>query len=80
MLGEQTRTDPFHIGVVRTPLTRNLGYRFAEVKDEILEVFGEMIPPTGGMYILLQSMNLNRYILTRVDQDSYLFDRGANSL
>ena len=51
MLGEQTRTDPFHIGVVRTPLTRNLGYRFAEVKDEIMEAFGEMIPPTGGMYI-----------------------------
>ncbi|KJA16226.1 hypothetical protein HYPSUDRAFT_47536 [Hypholoma sublateritium FD-334 SS-4] len=47
MLGKQNRTDPFHIAVVRTPLTRNLGYRFPEIKDEIQEAFGEMIPPTG---------------------------------
>lgn len=51
MLGEQNRTEPFHIGVVRTPLTRNLGHRFPEIKDEILEAFGEMIPLTGGMHI-----------------------------
>lgn len=50
MLGKQIRADPFHVEFIRTPLTRNLGYRFPEITDEILEAFGEIIPPTGGTH------------------------------
>jgi cytochrome P450 len=44
-LGAETRQDPFHIPVVRTPLTRALAARFPEIKDEIIEAFNDFIPP-----------------------------------
>ncbi|KAF9475570.1 cytochrome P450 [Pholiota conissans] len=46
MLGSQIRHEIFHITVVRTPLTRNIGYRFPDIKDEIITAFSELIPPT----------------------------------
>ncbi|KAF8957287.1 cytochrome P450, partial [Flammula alnicola] len=44
MLGKEVRVDPFHIAVVRSPMTRNLGVRFPEIKDEITTAFSELIP------------------------------------
>ncbi|KAF8178062.1 cytochrome P450 [Pholiota molesta] len=46
MLGKTIRLESFHIAVVRTPLTRNLGYRFPDIKDEIITAFTALIPPT----------------------------------
>lgn len=48
-LGVKIRLETFHISVVRTPLTRNLGYRFPDIKDEIITAFAELIPPTTGI-------------------------------
>ncbi|KAF5315413.1 hypothetical protein D9619_007343 [Psilocybe cf. subviscida] len=45
-LGAETMEDPFHIPVVRTPLTRALAARFPEIKDEIIAAFNDNIPPT----------------------------------
>ncbi|KAF9008808.1 cytochrome P450 [Cyathus striatus] len=44
MIGPQIRLDPYHIGVVRTPLTRNLAARFSDIKDEIAAAFADLIP------------------------------------
>ncbi|KDR68411.1 hypothetical protein GALMADRAFT_231377 [Galerina marginata CBS 339.88] len=43
-IGPQIRLDPYHIGVVRTPLTRSLGACFLDIKDEIIAAFGDLIP------------------------------------
>jgi hypothetical protein len=48
MLGTGIRLEGFHIAVVRTPLTRNLGHRFPDIKDEIITAFTALIPPTTG--------------------------------
>ena len=44
MIGPQIRTDPYHVAIVRTPLTRNLGSRFDDIKDEISTGFRDLIP------------------------------------
>lgn len=48
MIGPQIRTDPFHVPVVRTTLTRNLGSRFEDLVDELSTAFAELIPVTSG--------------------------------
>ncbi|KAL0058078.1 hypothetical protein AAF712_015257 [Marasmius tenuissimus] len=36
--------DPYHVDVVRTPLTRNIGARFDDVCDELAIAFNENLP------------------------------------
>ena len=43
-IGPQIRLDPYHIGVVRTPLTKSLGARFSDIKDEIVAAFRDFVP------------------------------------
>ncbi|KAF5365279.1 hypothetical protein D9758_005352 [Tetrapyrgos nigripes] len=43
-LGKETRLNNYHLGVVRTSLTRNISHRFADVRDEIVNAFSEEIP------------------------------------
>ncbi|KAJ3755699.1 cytochrome P450 [Lentinula raphanica] len=43
-LGKPARVDAYHIDVVRTPLTRNLGAKFDELRDEIKASFADEIP------------------------------------
>ncbi|KAJ3785534.1 cytochrome P450 [Lentinula aff. detonsa] len=38
--------DPYHVLIVRTPMTRNIATRFAEVRDEIVSAFADHIPPS----------------------------------
>ncbi|KAK0229999.1 cytochrome P450 [Armillaria nabsnona] len=44
--GRSTRLDPYHVGVVRGALTRNIASCFADVQDEIEEAFKDNIPMT----------------------------------
>ncbi|KAG7090080.1 hypothetical protein E1B28_011697 [Marasmius oreades] len=37
--------NPYHLDVIRTTLTRNIGARFDDVRDEIQAAFSEYIPP-----------------------------------
>lgn len=43
-LGAETRQDPYHIPIVRTTLTRALGVRFPDIKDETIAAFNDIIP------------------------------------
>jgi hypothetical protein len=40
--------NPYHIDVIRVPLTRNIGARFADVHDEVQTVISEKIPVSDG--------------------------------
>ncbi|KAK0230002.1 cytochrome P450 [Armillaria nabsnona] len=44
--GSFTRLDPYHIGVIRGALTRNIASCFADVQDEIKAAFNDNIPIT----------------------------------
>ncbi|KAH9477542.1 Cytochrome P450 monooxygenase 103 [Psilocybe cubensis] len=43
MIGPQIRRDPYHVNSVRMQLTRNLGVRFDDIKDEIFAAFKDLI-------------------------------------
>ena len=43
-MGRPLVVEPYHVMIVRTPLTRNLAIRFPEVQDEIAIAFSELIP------------------------------------
>ncbi|KAH9482481.1 Cytochrome P450 monooxygenase 151 [Psilocybe cubensis] len=47
MISPRISTDPYHVGVVRTPLTRHLGTRFNDIKDEIASSFSDLVPCKG---------------------------------
>lgn len=48
--GRHGRDDPFHISVVRSPLTRSLPSRFGEVRDEIVTACQEYVDPGNGKF------------------------------
>ncbi|GLB33473.1 putative cytochrome p450 [Lyophyllum shimeji] len=45
-MGREVHHDPYHIGIVRSALTRSLVERFPDVQDEIVTAFSEHIPAT----------------------------------
>ncbi|TDL22831.1 cytochrome P450 [Rickenella mellea] len=45
-LGQRLLDNNYHISVIRSQLTRNLAAVFSEVRDEIVQSFLEIIPPT----------------------------------
>ncbi|PCH34176.1 cytochrome P450 [Wolfiporia cocos MD-104 SS10] len=50
-IAPDVNTHPIHIGVIRGPLTRNLGLLFADVVDEIKVAFSDVINPQGDDWI-----------------------------
>ncbi|KAM6489258.1 Cytochrome P450 [Amanita muscaria] len=46
-LGPDLFDDPFHLEIVRGPLTRNIGAKLADVQDEIIAAFDDFIPIQG---------------------------------
>ncbi|KAL0568282.1 hypothetical protein V5O48_013711 [Marasmius crinis-equi] len=44
--------NPLQDRVIRVPLTRNIGARFEDIRDECIYQFTKLIPPTDGLGIL----------------------------
>lgn len=53
-LGPTIHTNGYHIPIIRTTLTRNLGALFPDVRDELASAFDEIIPPTKGTRAQMQ--------------------------
>ena len=47
-LGKQVHRDPYQIKVFKGTMTRNIPARFAEVRDEVVTAFSELLPPQDG--------------------------------
>ncbi|KAJ7081018.1 cytochrome P450 [Mycena epipterygia] len=46
-MGVDLRIHPTHVGVIRSAMTRNLGRRFADVRDEIISAFEDALSLKG---------------------------------
>lgn len=44
--GTEVMRNPWHIPLIRSNLTRNLGVLFPDVREELMMAFDECIPPT----------------------------------
>ncbi|TFK66282.1 cytochrome P450 [Pluteus cervinus] len=52
-LGKGVKEVPYHVGTVRTPLTRNMAHRFLEVQDEIAASFSDHVPAKEDEWLSL---------------------------
>jgi hypothetical protein len=52
-MGQDIHLDPYHVAVVRGPLTRHLGICFPDIYDEVVTAFSDLIPVTDGKLSLL---------------------------
>jgi cytochrome P450 len=50
-MGKEIREDPYHIGTVRTPMTRNLPIRFPDVQEEIVTSFETLVSPKDDEWL-----------------------------
>ncbi|KDR68414.1 hypothetical protein GALMADRAFT_1044748 [Galerina marginata CBS 339.88] len=65
--GRQVRLDTYHIGIVRTPLTRNLAIRFEHIKDEIFCAFNDLIPAVNNDWTTVPVMGTIMRIVSRTN-------------
>ncbi|KJA17748.1 hypothetical protein HYPSUDRAFT_205974 [Hypholoma sublateritium FD-334 SS-4] len=47
-LGPAVTTNPYHINVVRSPMTRNIGPQFEDMHEEAVDAFKDIIGPAHG--------------------------------
>ncbi|KAJ7936088.1 cytochrome P450 [Mycena leptocephala] len=47
-MGADLRTDPYHVGVIRGALTRNLARQFGDVRDEVSCAFDDVLALEGA--------------------------------
>lgn len=52
-LGPAIHHNMYHVAIIRSQLTRNLGALFPDVHDEIIHSFADLIPPTNGEYYVV---------------------------
>ncbi|KAF8967500.1 cytochrome P450 [Flammula alnicola] len=50
-LGPEVTTNPYHINVVRSPMTRNIAAQFDEMRDEATRAFEEIIPSNSNEWV-----------------------------
>ena len=43
MLGDEVHDTPYHVAVVRSQLTRNIGKMYPEIRDEVVTAFDEVL-------------------------------------
>lgn len=47
-IGEAISTNPYHVPIIRSQLTRNLSVLFRDIRDELTTAFNDIIPPING--------------------------------
>ncbi|KAJ7477066.1 cytochrome P450 [Mycena galericulata] len=57
--------DPYHAGVVRTSMTRNLGVLFPEVREEIILAFEDLLPVQGKDWLTVPAFDTMMQIVCR---------------
>ncbi|KAJ6567199.1 cytochrome P450 [Mycena vulgaris] len=64
-MGWGIEKDPYHAGVVRTSMTRNLGTLFPEVRDEIVAAFDDLLPLHGKGWMTVPAFDTMMQIVCR---------------
>ncbi|KAJ7499254.1 cytochrome P450 [Mycena latifolia] len=64
-MGWGIENNPYHAGVVRTSMTRNLGTLFPEVRDEIVTAFDDILPTQGKEWLTVPAFDTMMQIICR---------------
>ncbi|KAM6503673.1 Cytochrome P450 [Amanita muscaria] len=63
--GPEFCDDPFQVEIVKGPLTRNIGAKFADVQDEIIAAFDDLVPIQGDEWTEVTAFNTVMDIVCR---------------
>jgi hypothetical protein len=62
-VGREVTDNPYHINIVRGPLTRNLANQFEDIRDEMVLAVNDMIPLQKDGALLSQMLfDQGRYL------------------
>ncbi|KAJ7780167.1 cytochrome P450 [Mycena maculata] len=64
-LGRGIERDPYHPTVIRTSLSRNVGNRFPDVRDEIVCAFSELLPLQGEEWMAVPAYDTMLQVICR---------------
>ena len=70
--GHEAHNNPYHVPIIRTSLTRNLGVLYPDVRDELDTSSRELIPPSHGKFSMPFIVNSANALMSciRLDQGS----------
>ncbi|TFK56598.1 cytochrome P450 [Heliocybe sulcata] len=60
------RRNDYHLGIIRSRLTRNLNTLFPNVHEEIVAAFADLVAPNGDEWVKLPALSTNMQIVCRV--------------
>jgi hypothetical protein len=69
-MGSDVHHDPYHITVMRSQLTRQLGVLYPEVRDEIITAFEELLDVNDNGDVFLVTENNSSLILDNIEWKS----------
>ncbi|KAI5118160.1 hypothetical protein M0805_005782 [Coniferiporia weirii] len=64
-IGTNIARNHYHQAIIRSQLTRSLGARFEDIKDELTSSFEELIPAKGNEWIAIPALQTVRQIVCR---------------
>ena len=64
-LGPPIHYDPFHIPIIRSQLTRNLGNLYTDIRDEIVTAFSDELPLKGNDWLEVPALSMIQQVVCR---------------
>lgn len=76
MMGSDIHRNPYHIAVMRSQLTRNVGILYIELRDEIITAFDEILDlkDDGNMFRVIKDNKFKLILGDRVEECSSIDD------
>ncbi|KAJ7672337.1 cytochrome P450, partial [Mycena polygramma] len=71
-MGYEQIHDPYHVGVVRGTLTRNIDACFPIIRDEVVEAFNDLVPANTNEWTSLPAMQTVLPIISRVSNRFFI--------
>ncbi|KZT30762.1 cytochrome P450 [Neolentinus lepideus HHB14362 ss-1] len=71
-LGPNIRENEYHIGIIRGQLTRNLGYAFDGMHDEVVAAFGDEIRPQGNEWVAVPALDAMSVVVCRASNRAFV--------
>lgn len=65
-MGHEQFHDPYQIPVIKTPMTRNIGACFPDIRSEVVAAFEDLVPAKTNEWISVPAMQTALPLLSRV--------------
>ncbi|KAF7360228.1 Cytochrome P450 [Mycena venus] len=71
-MGHEQHHDPYQIAVIRTPMTRNIGVCFPDIRNEVVAAFEDLVPAKTDEWISVPAMQTILQIVSRASNRFFI--------